>query len=122
LPREKYTLWLFAAVDGRVHLLDGVADQTAGKLGWGSDIATLHSSCGSGWDVLATGTGNGAGDTLQAFEFPDREPMAVSQPLEFGSRIHALWAESNGSNAIAVARSSETGRYEAFRLSITCGQ
>ena len=27
LPREKYLLWLFAATDGRVHLVDGMSDQ-----------------------------------------------------------------------------------------------
>ena len=39
LPRDKYKLWIFATVDGQVHLLDGVTDQTAARLGWGSDIA-----------------------------------------------------------------------------------
>ena len=29
LPREKYTLWLFAATDGQVHMVDGVSDQAA---------------------------------------------------------------------------------------------
>jgi hypothetical protein len=122
LPRDKYTLWVFAAVDGHVHLLDGVSDQTAGKLGWGSGIASVHSGCGSGWDVLATGSGNGTTDTLQAFEFLDREPVVASQPLEFSGRITSLSAESNATSAIAVARILETGEYEAFRLSLTCGQ
>ena len=27
LPRDKYTLWLFAATDGQVHMVDGVSDQ-----------------------------------------------------------------------------------------------
>jgi len=121
LPREKYTLWLFAAVDGQVHLLDGITDQTVGKLGWGSDIASLRSGCGSGWQILATRNGDSSSDTVRAFEFPDREPIAASQPLEFNGSITSLWAESGASSAIAVSRHSETGRYEAFRLSINCG-
>ena len=121
LPRGKYTLWLFAAVDGQIHLADGISDQTTGKLGWGSDIASVHSSCGSGWQVLATGNKVG-NDAVRAFELPDREPAAASPPVELGDTITALWTESNGSNAIAVSQNSETGKYEAFRLNIVCGQ
>ena len=54
VPREQSTWWLLAAVDGKVHLLDGVTDQVMEKLKWGSDIASLRSGCGSGWQVLAT--------------------------------------------------------------------
>ncbi len=80
LPRSKYTLWLFTAVDGRVHLLDGVSDQSAGKLGWGSDIASVKSGCGLGWQILVAGNGDGMSDTVRAFEIADREPAAASQP------------------------------------------
>lgn len=121
LPREKYTLWLFAAVDGQVHLLDGITDQTVGKLGWGSDLASVRSGCGSGWQLLVTRNGDISSDTVRAFEFPDREPIAASQSLEFNGSITALWTESGGSSAIAISHNSETGRYEAFRLIITCG-
>ena len=52
LPREKYTLWLFAAIDGQVHMVDGVSDQAA-RLGWGSDLTSVKTACGAGWQVLA---------------------------------------------------------------------
>ena len=122
LPRDKYTLWLLAAVDGQIHLLDGVSDQAAGKLDWGSDIASVHSACGSGWNILATGSGDGTADSLRAFDVPDREPVAVSQSAEFRGPITALWTETSGNSAIAVSRNLEMGDYEAFRLSFTCGQ
>jgi hypothetical protein len=122
LPREKYTLGLFVAVDGELHLLDGMTDRAAGKLGWGSDIAGVKSNCGSGWQVLATRSGEGPNDSVRAYEFPDREPVAVSQPVDFVGSITALWAEAAGNSAIAVSHNAETGRYEAYRLSITCGQ
>ena len=121
LPRDKYTLWLFAAVDGKVHLLDGISDQVAGKLDWGSDIASIHGACGSGWNILAAGSA-GPRDSLRVFEVLDREPISVSQPAEFPGPITALWTETNGTSAIAVSRNLETGDYEAFRLSFTCGQ
>ena len=122
LPREKYKLWIFATVDGQVHLLDGVTDQTAARLGWGSDITSVRSGCGLAWQVLVTGTGDGAVETVRAFEIADREPVVASQPVEFGGGITALGADSDGSSAIAVSQNSETGKYEAYRLSIACSQ
>lgn len=122
LPRDKYRLWVFAAVDGQIHLLDGVTDQTAAKLNWGSDIVSVHSGCGLGWQVLVTGNGGGGVETVRAFEIADREPVAVGQPQEFKGGITALWVDAEGSGAIAVSRNSETGKYEAYRLSIICGE
>lgn len=119
IPRDKYISWLFTIVDGHVHLLDGITDQSAGKLGWGSDIAALRSNCGSGWQIIATRSGSGSNDSIRAYEFPDRDPVAMSQPIEFDGALTAVWTESNGNSAIAVSQSS--GRYEAFRLSIDCG-
>ena len=121
LPRDKYMLWMFSATDGQVHLLDGMTDQAAAKWGWGSDIAGVRSGCGLGWQVLATSR-DGRGDTVQAFEIRDREPVGVSAPVEFSGSITALWADSESASVIAVAQSAETGRYEASRLSITCSR
>jgi hypothetical protein len=122
LPRDKYKLWIFATVDGQVHLVDGVTDQTAAKLGWGSDLAGVRSGCGLGWQVLVTGAGDSTSETVRAFEIADREPVAVSHPAEFNGRITALWADSDATSAIAVSQNSETGKYEAYRLSIICSQ
>ena len=122
LPREKYLLALFSTLDGQIHMLDGIADRATNKLGWGSDLTSIHTECGSGWQVLTTQAGAGPHDSIRAYEFPDREPVSVSQPVDFNGIITALWAESNGNTAVAVSRNSETGKYEAYRLSIACGQ
>jgi hypothetical protein len=121
IPRPNYTLWIFATVDGQVHLLDGVTDQSA-RLHWGSDLAGVKSSCGSGWQILATRPGDGLADSVRAYEFPDREPVAVSQGVDFAGGVTALWTEAKGTSAIAVSRNAETGNYEAFRLVLACGQ
>jgi len=121
VPRPSYTFWLFAGVDGQVHLLDGITDQTA-RWSWGSDIVGLKSACGSGWQVLATPAGNGSGDSIRAYEFPDRDPVPVSQPVEFAGGVTALWSEAQGTSAVVVSHNPVTGIYEAFRLSIACGQ
>ena len=122
LPRDNYTLWLFAAVDGQVHLLDSITDQTVGTLGWGSNIAAVRSGCGSGWQVLATGREDGPSDALRAFEVRDHEPIAASPPLELNGSITALWTESGEASVVSVVRNSEAGRYEAYRLTLTCGR
>lgn len=121
LPRPTYTLWIFAGVDGGIRLLDGITEQTA-RLNWGSDLASIKTTCGSGWQVLATQPGDHSGDSVRAFEFPDRDPVAVSPALDFSGGITALWTEAKGGSAIAVSRNAETGNYEAFRLAVACGQ
>src|SRR5437763_9733938 len=107
-------------VSGQVHLLDGVTDQTAGRLGWGSDLASVRTGCGTGWQVLATASGETGADSVRAFEIADREPAPVSQPLDFNGSITAMWTESDGSGATVVSHNSETGKYEAYRLNLTC--
>jgi hypothetical protein len=83
----------------------------------------VKTNCGSGWQVLASSSGDGTmPDTVRAFEFPDRDPVSVSQPAEFGGPVTALWSESTGISAVVVSHNLQTERYEAFRLSITCGQ
>ena len=122
LPREKYLLWLFASVDGRVHMVDGISDQGM-KLGWGSDLTSVKTSCGAGWQVLATSSAEETGDSVRAYEFPDRDPVAVSGAVDFpGGVITALWTEAKGDTAVAVTRNRETGTYEAFRLAVVCSQ
>ncbi len=123
LPREKYLLWLFADTDGRLHMVDGTSDQSL-KLSWGSDLTSLKTSCGAGWQVLAASSAGETGDSVRAYEFPDRDPVAVSAGVDFpGSGvITALWTEAKGDTAIAVARNRETRTYEAFRLAVVCSQ
>ncbi len=121
LPRGKYTLWLFAATDERVHLVDGVSDQSL-RSDWGSDIGSVRTSCGAGWQVLATSPGEQSNDSVRAYEFPDRDPVAVSAAVDFPGVVTALWTEAKGDTAIAVVRSQETGKYEAYRLAVDCSQ
>jgi hypothetical protein len=114
--------WLLATVEGRVHLLDGITDQILEKIEWGSDIAGVRSGCGSGWQILATGSGDGRSDTVRAFEMTGRQPVTASAPLDVDGVITALWTEAGGTGVVAVAHHIETGRYEAFRLTVTCGR
>ena len=119
LPRDKYALWLFAATDGKLHMIDGIRDQISVS-DWGSDIATVRTNCGAGWQVLATKADDQSGDSVRAYELPDRDPIAVSAPINLPGKISALWTQANGDSAIAVAKNSETGSYEAYRLTVAC--
>ncbi len=125
LPRDKYLLWLFAGTDGHVHMVDGVSDQ-AGRFAWGSDLTSVKTACGAGWQILATGSGANkeetTGDSVRAYEFPDRDPVAVSAAIDFPGMVTALWTEAKADTAIAVAKNRETGSYEAFRLAVVCSQ
>jgi hypothetical protein len=121
LPRDKYVLWLFASTDGQVHMVDGFTDLTA-KLGWGADIASVRTSCGAGWQVLATSASGQAEDSIRAYEFPDRDPVPVSAGVDFAGEVTALWTEVKGDTAVAIARNRETGNYESFRLAVACNQ
>ena len=107
----------------RSHMVDGMSDQ-ATKLNWGSDLATVKTACGAGWQVLATTSEDGAASSVRAYEFPDRDPIAVSAALDFpgAGTITALWTEAKADTAIAVVRNRETGSYEAFRLAVACSQ
>ena len=122
LPRSSYTLWAFAAVDGTLHLVDGMTDQAIRGVKWGSDLAAVHSSCGTGIQVLVSEGGDTERDGLRAFEIPDRDPVAASSAVEFDGRgaIVALWPESSGNSATAIVRRKDTGWYEAYRVSISC--
>jgi len=120
LPRDNYTLWAFSALDGQVHLLDGVGDQVLAQSGWGSDIASVRSACGPGWQILASSNESGPNDEVRAFEIADREPTLVSAPVEFNGGITALWADSDSTSVTAIIGNSETDKHEAYRLTIDC--
>jgi hypothetical protein len=123
MPRDKYALWLFAEADGQLHAVDGMTDLVVSAGGWGSDIASVKSTCGAGWQVLASNSSDGTtSDAVRAFQFPDRDPVPVSEPVDMGGPVLSLWTEPAGTSAVAVSRNLQTGRYEAFRLAVSCGQ
>ena len=122
IANDRGTIWLLAALDGRIHLLDGTTDVIASKLNWGSDLAAVHSSCGSHWQILTTTSGTGPEDAVRAYEMTGREPVAVGQAVSFPSRITSLWTAPDNNGAVAVTHNAETGKYEAYLLTMACSQ
>ncbi len=129
LPSSISTFWIFAAVDGSAHFVDGFSDQVIPGSRWGSDLAGVRSGCGLGSQLLVSesstsrqGNSDAADsrrDSLRAYEFHDREPVAVSPPIDFDGSIVTLWAESSGQSATAIVK-NKTGWYEAYRVSLSC--
>lgn len=110
---------VFAGVDGVARVQGGGAHSTVGR--WGNDVTGIHSNCGSGWQVLATGLGDwSAADVVQAFEISNSQATAVSAPLRLPGPVVALWPTNDPSRALAVVRNLATGNDEAFHLTITC--
>ena len=120
LPRANYMLWVFAAVDGSIHLVDGISDQSVRGGHTGSDLAAVHSGCGLGTQLLVSESGEPDRDTLRAYEIPDRDSVPVSSPLEFDGSITALWPDAALTNATAIVKRSDTGWYEANRITVSC--
>jgi hypothetical protein len=122
VPRANYSLWIFAGLDGQVHLLDGINQQVLGKVHWGSNVAALHPACRPDSLVLADAADSEPAESIQAFEFADREPAAVSPKLAINGNITALWNTPTAESAIAVYKNSSTGNYEALQLNLDCGR
>jgi len=122
VPRANYSLWIFAGLDGQVHLLDGINQQVLGKVHWGSNLAAVHPTCRPDALVLADAADSEPAESIQAFEFADREPAPVSPKLPINGGITALWSTPSAESAIAVYKNSSTGNYEALQLTLDCGR
>jgi hypothetical protein len=122
VPRANYALWIFAGLDGQVHLLDGINQQVLSRIHWGSNVAAVHPACRTDSLVLADAADTETAESIQAFEVADREPAAVSPKLTVNGSITALWSTPSGENAIAVYKNSSTGNYEALQLTFDCGR
>ena len=115
---------LIGAVDGRVL---GIAATNqplrivSGTRDWGSDFAALHSGCGEGEQVIASGSGEAISDSLRAYEFPNQEAVPVSQPLAMNGSVIALWTAPDGKSIYASVR-KQLDDYEVDRVTALCNQ
>ncbi len=113
---------LVAGLDGQVQFFAGTAEPASAFDGWGSDLVSVASGCGSAWQVLATGAGDWTQkDQIQLYEIRDRKAIAIGQPMELPGPVLALWPVGDGSSARVISRSLESGLYEASIVSVSCG-
>lgn len=120
VPRPGSAVWAVSTLDGSLHLVNGFTDRAVPGENFGSELAAVHSSCGTRTQLLVSKPGDAGRDGLRAFEIPDREPVAVSSAVEFEGEIVALRPENGGNGASAIVRRKDTGWYEAYRVSVSC--
>ena len=122
LPHETGSSMLLTLVDGRVLLLDGNAlKPITGANDWGSDFAVLRSGCGSGAQVLVSGSGAAAaGDSLRAWEISGREAIPVSAPVSVDGVVTAITPSTDGTTATVIVRRDAPLRYEVWNGSALC--
>jgi hypothetical protein len=117
--------WLFTGTDLRTRLYQyDLSAPAAIFSGWGSNLAAVHSSCGSGWQALVSApTDSVRPDSIQAMEIVGREALPVSAAVELAGPVQALWTSGKNSESVnGILQSLATGKYEAFTLSISCGR
>ena len=116
---------LIGGMDGKVALAEnGDLKPLAGARDWGSDFLVVSSGCGAGAQVIVSSSGEGAGDSLRAYEVAVQEAAAVSEPLSLVGTAMALWAAPDGKSGMAVVRKPfEDGKrfdYEVDRVTASC--
>jgi hypothetical protein len=126
---EQATRIIVTGQEGSARLYEEGPDPVALFPGWGSEIASVHTGCGGGWQLLVTGQRDWTqADTIQAVEIRERRAQPVTSPVEVAGAVIALHTPATRSadeasasaSAVAVVRNLRTGRYEVYRLSITC--
>ncbi|HTB95417.1 MAG TPA: hypothetical protein VK716_00290 [Terracidiphilus sp.] len=112
---------LVGGVDGKVRMLDnGALRNVSGTRDWGSDFAAVHSGCGNGSQIVASGSGEAATDSLRAYELPALEAVPASSPLAMNGTVTALWTAPDGKSALAIVHTSTEGQYEVDRVTALC--
>ncbi|HUH61472.1 MAG TPA: hypothetical protein VLZ50_00690 [Terracidiphilus sp.] len=111
---------LIDGIDGKVQLVDaGTVKNVIGTRDWGSDFAVLHSGCGAGAQVIASGSGEAVSDSLRAYELPASEAIPASAPLAMDGSVTALWSAPDGKSVYASVRHA-SGEYEVDRVTALC--
>jgi hypothetical protein len=111
---------LLDGIDGKVELAEkGMLETVAGARDWGSDVAVLRSGCGTGTQILASGSGEAASDSLRAYELPALEAVPVSAPLAMGGTVMAVWSAPDFKSVYAAVR-TPASQYEVERVSALC--
>jgi len=114
--------WVFAGTDGRARVfLNDISAAAIIVNDWGSNLAAVQSSCGSGWQILATAPGDlNRPDSVQAFEIEGHQVEPVSSSIDLTGPVLAFWPGETQQNAHAVVQSVITGKFEAWSMSVTC--
>ena len=118
-------LWLFTGTDGHARLFQNeLASPVATFNGWGSTLAAVHSTCGTGWQLMTSAPAETTRpDSIQAVEISGHDALPVSAPVDLSGTVEALWTAGNYNQVVnGVLLSQTSGKYEAFTLTVVCNQ
>jgi len=111
---------LIGGIDSKVRLVENDAlVPVAGTRDWGSDFAVMQAGCGSESQIVASGSGDAANDSLRAYELVSHEADPASEPLAVDGTVTALWPAPDGKSVLAVIRHAPN-QYEVDRVSAFC--
>jgi len=125
IPRPLGAAFLFGGIDAKVQLVENAALKPVnGTRDWGSDFATLNSGCSAGTQIIASGSGEAAADSLRAYELPAQEAIPASAPIAMEGAVTALWSAPDGKSVFAVVRKTagpgSADQYEVDRVTASC--
>jgi hypothetical protein len=114
--------------DGLARLYSNGPDPISSFPGWGSEIASIQSGCGSGWQILVTGKSDWTtSDSIQALEVDGDQTREVTPAIAFPGPVIGLHLSGSSplsrtqtDGAIAIVNNILTGRYEVYVLTINC--
>jgi hypothetical protein len=111
---------LIGGIDGKVQMLDaGTLRNVSGTRDWGSDFAVIHSGCGSGVQIIVSGSGAAATDSLRAYELPALEAVPASAALAMSGSVTALTTAPDGKSVFVIVQAT-TNQYEVDRVTALC--
>ena len=114
--------WVFAGTDGRARIfLNNTSTAAIVVNDWGSNLTAVQSTCGAGWQILTTASGDlNRMDSLQAFEIEGRQEVPVSSISDLDGAVLAFWPGENPQTAHAIVQSPTTGKFEAWSVTVAC--
>jgi hypothetical protein len=115
--------WIVVAEPGVLTLLDAQRRQ-AGRLEASDHVAGLAGSCGGDASYVVTTArgGESAGETIRLARVSGDRLVAMPSSLVLPGVMMSLWSPSDGGAATAIAYDPDTGRYAAFRVSLSCAR
>jgi type II secretory pathway component PulM len=119
--RSGGTVTLFSETTGQVVLYDkGIPRTVTGTRDWGSDIASIQSTCSEGSLLLVSAAGTAPTDSVRAYEIPGKEAIPVSGPMPLDGSVMAMWQANDSATATIVIRKRQPVQYEAYNVSAVC--
>jgi len=116
--------WISTGTKGDTRLVSAKNGNTFGTTSaWGSEVATVKTECGTGWQILTTSKRDRTElDSVAVYEWAGNEFRSLSDPLELDGTVVAMRPAENGGPARAVVHNLKTGNYEAYLLKVGCSQ